>query len=345
MEGRNAVTIDGRMGEGGGQVLRSSLSLAAALGLPVVIENVRGGRKKPGLLRQHRTALRALRDLTGGTIEGDELGSPRVRFVPGPKVWSGDYRFGIGSAGSTMLVFQTVLAPLMLADGPSTVVLEGGTHNPMAPTFECIVESFAPCLAAMGVTVTGKLVRPGFFPAGGGEVHFRVDPVGAAAPFELTERGLPNGKSCAVIAQNVPNGVPDREWEAFARKTDWPRDRFLREELPRGPGPGNLMLARIRHGTHQTTLVSFGAKDRPSKAVAHALASAVKRFESSRAPVDEYLADQLMLPMAILAGGAYRAARLTEHATTNARVINAFLPGAVELDGETVAVARSWKGR
>src|SRR5262249_13071583 len=149
----------GRMGEGGGQVLRSALSLSSALGRPVRVTNVRGGRRAPGLLRQHLAALRAAAAVSGGTIEGDELGSTDIRLEPGP-VRAGGYEFGIGSAGSTLLVLQTVLPALLRADGPSTIALEGGTHNPLAPPFEFLERTFAPQLARLGVALGLELERP-----------------------------------------------------------------------------------------------------------------------------------------------------------------------------------------
>lgn len=325
------IHIDGRMGEGGGQVVRTSLSLAAALGRTVVIDNIRGGRKKPGLKKQHRTALRAVRDITGGEIEGDELGSPSLRFSPGEKVYGGSYRFAVGSAGSTMLVLQTVLPPLLLADKPSMVILEGGTHNPMAPPFDCLVESFFPCLREMGASVTAELVRPGFFPAGGGEVHLHIEPALKPKGFRLLERGAKGRSHCTIMLQNLPVNVAELEWKAFHRKVHWTSDRLSVSEIKRGNGPGNVMLARLAYANVTAMFVSFGAKNLGSELVGKELARLVKGYEASDAPVDEFLSDQLMLPMALLGGGSYRTTKITKHTATNAEVINLFLPGAVDM--------------
>lgn len=329
------IKIDGSQGEGGGQVLRTSLSLAAALGRPVTVENVRGRRRKPGLLRQHRTALRAVRDITSGTVEGDDLGSTTVRFVPGAPPRAGEYRVGIGSAGSTTLVLQTMLPPLLLAGGPSSVVLEGGTHNPMAPPFDFLAESFAPCLAAMGAKIEATLVRPGFFPAGGGELRVTCEPTEEPRPLRMLERGKAGRMSLEVVlAGGLPENIAEREWKAFQKSSYWSRDRYsmVRMEGGRGGG-GNLMLARLRHGEHTTVLTSFGMRERSSEAVGNFLGREVQHFEASDTPVDAHLADQLMLPMALLGGGTFRAATGSEHARTNADVINSFLPGAVTLEG------------
>ena len=179
------LTIDGRNGEGGGQVLRTALSLSVALGQPVRVTHVRGKRAKPGLLRQHLTALRAAAEISAGTAVG-ELGGSEIELRPGP-VRAGAYEFRIGSAGSTLLVLQTVLPPLLLAGGPSTLVLEGGTHNPLAPPFEFVARAFAPLLARLGARLELELVRPGFHPAGGGVLCARITPPVRAMPLELLE--------------------------------------------------------------------------------------------------------------------------------------------------------------
>ena len=329
------IHIDGRQGEGGGQVLRTSLSLAAALGRPVRITEVRGGRRKPGLLRQHRTALRALVDITGGAAEGDALGSSEVTFTPGGPPRGGEYRFGIGSAGSTMLVLQTILPVLLRADGESTVVLEGGTHNPAAPPFEHFAEAFLPCLCAAGADVSIELVRPGYFPAGGGEVHLEVSPVSGARPFELLEHAPSGDPTCEVHLQNLPDRIGEREWREFQKRVHWPSDRFTLRQQEGGRGPGNVMLARIPGAVHTTVAASFGMRDIASEVVAGHLAGRVRSFERAGAPIDEMLADQLMLPLALMAGGVYRCERVTEHARTNAGVIGQFLPGAVRIESES----------
>lgn len=331
---KSVLRIDGSQGEGGGQVVRTSLSLSAALGQPITIENVRGGRRKPGLLRQHRTALRAVRDITGGEIEGDELGSLSVRFTPGERCHGGNYHFGIGSAGSTMLVLQTVLPALFLADEPSTVTLEGGTHNPMAPPFEAFAESFLPQLRAIGLDVEAALVRPGFFPAGGGLLRVEIQPAGATRALELLERGAPGVGSCEVIVQNLSRKVPSREWTAFQKRVHWHSDQLTVTTVKGGKGPGNVMYARQPFANVTAVHASFGMRTLASELVGSQLASAVRGYEATDAPVDEYLADQLMLPLALFGGGVYRCGQVSEHARTNAEVINLFLPGAVTIEYE-----------
>ena len=334
MSSNETIHIDGRLGEGGGQVLRSSLTLAAALGRPVTIENVRGGRRKPGLLRQHRTALHAVQRATSAFVEGDELGSTSVHFRPNAAPVAGVYDLSIGSAGSTMLVLQTLLPVLMLADAPSEIRLTGGTHAMAAPPFEAVAESFLPCLQAMGVDVSAELVRHGFFPVGGGEVRVRLTPVDQARPFHLLERGEAAGATCDILIQNLPDDIAEREWTAFQRKLHWKRNQVSIRRI-QGQGPGNAILARLRFGERTTVLTGFGRRNARADRVAAELAGDIKQFIQSAAPVDEHLADQLMLPMALLAGGTYRCSKVSLHAETNAEVINRFFPGQVQIERST----------
>lgn len=180
--------VDGSAGEGGGQILRTALSLAMCTGQSVVIDNIRRGRAKPGLMRQHLAAVRAAAVVSCAQVNGDELHSTRVEFRPGA-IRGGTFRFAIGSAGSTTLLWQTLLPALLLADESSEVALEGGTHNGMAPSVDFIEQCFLPALARMGVVVKSKLLRHGFFPNGGGEWHVRVEPWAHRQRYLVTQRG------------------------------------------------------------------------------------------------------------------------------------------------------------
>src|SRR5690349_22119957 len=152
------LTIDGALGEGGGQVLRTSLALSAVTGKAFRIEHIRGKRSKPGLLRQHLTAVKAIAEICGARVHGAELGSRELSFEPG-RVQHGEHRFAVGTAGSATLVFQTVLPALFTAQGRSRIAFEGGTHNPAAPPFEFIAQTFLPLLHRMGATVSVELAR------------------------------------------------------------------------------------------------------------------------------------------------------------------------------------------
>jgi hypothetical protein len=155
------IEIDGSVGEGGGQILRTSLALAMCTGQPFTLSRIRARRPKPGLMRQHLTCVLAAAEVCGAEVVGAELGSATLRFVPGP-VRAGDYRFAVGSAGSCTLVLQTVWPALMLADAPSRLHLGGGTHNPMAPPFHFLQRAYAPLMRRLGApaSLTLRFTRP-----------------------------------------------------------------------------------------------------------------------------------------------------------------------------------------
>ncbi|MEX1224891.1 MAG: RNA 3'-terminal phosphate cyclase, partial [Pirellulales bacterium] len=204
------VPIDGSQGEGGGQIVRSALSLSMVTGRAVVIDNIRAGRKKPGLLRQHLTALRAAAEICDAEIEGDELRSSRLVFQPGP-VRGGVYSFHIGSAGSTTLVLQTILPPLMIANAPSTIFIEGGTHNPMAPPFDFLEKAFLPLLARMGPIVELEVDRYGFFPGGGGRIRAQISPSPTLSALRLVEGGKVSHCRARAIVSQLPEEIGERE--------------------------------------------------------------------------------------------------------------------------------------
>jgi len=327
----DVLTIDGRMGEGGGQVLRSALSLSVALSRPVRITNVRGGRKKPGLLRQHLAALRAAAAISDGVVEGDELGSSVVVLRPGP-VRAGTYSFPIGSAGSTLLVLQTVLPPLLLAGGSSTLVLEGGTHNPMAPPFGFLERAFLPLLARTGVELALELERPGFHPAGGGRVRAALAPLARPRPLELLERGAERRRTCEIGLANISAAVAEREWKVVQRQLGLTDEQRVDPDVSGSVGPGNYVAVELEFEHTTEVVTAFGDRSLSSEAVAGRVVQETRRYLGAEAPVGEHLADQLMIPLVLLAGGRYRTLEPTRHAHTNAAVIDLFLPGAVRLE-------------
>ena len=206
------ITIDGSQGEGGGQVLRSSLALSLVLGRPFAIEKIRAGRKKPGLLQQHLTAVLAAADVGNAEVQGAALGSRRLEFRPGP-VRSGNYAFRVGTAGSATLVLQTVLPALLSAEGESNLVLEGGTHNPMAPPVDFLVKAYLPLVNRLGPRVDLQVVRPGFYPAGGGKFTVRVQPAKQLGRLELLiaalrSRTLPEGPCFGIRKRRYGIGRP-----------------------------------------------------------------------------------------------------------------------------------------
>jgi RNA 3'-terminal phosphate cyclase (ATP) len=317
------IIIDGSEGEGGGQIVRNACALSLVTGQPFRITNVRGGREKPGLMRQHVTAIEAACTIGGGECEGVAVGSREMLFRPG-KVAAGDYHVAVGTAGSTGLVLQTILMPLLLAEGPSRLVLEGGTHNMLAPPFEFIDRVFLPIVNRMGPRVSARLVRHGFYPRGGGRMEVEIIPA-PLVPIDCVERGAMLSCAATALFAGLPFDVADREIRMAKKLLDWPERAFSVRELPEEHGPGNILLLEAAY-EHVTEIVSgFGKLGVPAEQIAKRAAGRMKGYLDSTAFAGPYLADQLLLPFAIAGGGVFTTVKPSEHAKTAADIIERFL--------------------
>ena len=319
------IEIDGSFGEGGGQVLRTALGLSLATGQPFRIANIRAGRSKPGLRRQHLTAVRAAADVGDAETAGARMGSGELTFAP-TDVRPGRHRFSVGTAGSATLVLQTVLPALLTAAGPSSLTLEGGTHNPFAPPFDFIARTFLPVVNRMGPQVTVELQRAGFYPAGGGRFTAEIEPTGRLEPIELVERGRERGRAARAMLSSLPLHVAERELEVVAREPGWADAERTLDIVDDPAGPGNALLLEMAFDNIVEVVTGFGRKGLRAEAVARAALKEAGEYLESEAPVGLHLADQLLVPLALAGGGRYRAAALTEHARTNIEVVRAFLP-------------------
>jgi RNA 3'-terminal phosphate cyclase (ATP) len=333
------LVIDGSAGEGGGQILRSSLALSLVTGAGFRIEGIRAGRKKPGLLRQHLTAVQAAARISGARVEGDDMGSLALTFSPGAVV-PGEYAFSVGTAGSATLVLQTVLPALMTAAKPSTITLEGGTHNPAAPPFEFLEQAFFRVLNGMGPTVRADLKRHGFHPAGGGRLSVSITPVSRLRGLELHERGEVTSRRATAMVAHLPEPIARRELEVVSRKLSWKEEWLATKVVSDSHGPGNVLLLEIGSEKSHEVIAAFGTRGVSAEAVAEHAVDEARRYLASEAPVGAYLADQILLPLAIAGEGSYRTLTPSLHLRTNAGVIEKFLDRRIRMD----AVARdSWR--
>ncbi len=328
------ITIDGSQGEGGGQILRTSLALSAITGTPVTIEHIRAKRPKPGLQRQHLVAVLAAARVSGGHVEGAELGSRALTFQP-QKSMAGDWHFDIGSAGSCTLVLQTILPILLHADATSTVTITGGTHNGMAPPVEFLAESFLPALHRLGISATIELQRHGFYPAGGGVISATVHPGVGTVPFDVVERGKTIGRHADILIANLPAHVANREAMAFKHGLHWSNNEVDEHEVA-ADGPGNALIARLRFSSGTTVISAFGELRKSAEKVVDEATRQIRRHLEANVPVCEHLADQLLLPLALGAGGRYRTVKPSEHTITNAAIISQFLGDVVILEEQGV---------
>jgi RNA 3'-terminal phosphate cyclase (ATP) len=327
--GMAMIEIDGSRGEGGGQVLRSALALSLVTGKPFRMVNIRAGRQRPGLMRQHLTAVLAASEVGKAQVTGAEVGSCALTFQPGA-VRPGDYHFSVGTAGSTTLVFQTVFPALALAAGRSTMVLDGGTHNPFAPTFEFLERVYLPLVARMGPQCTATLERPGFYPAGGGRFRVEITPAPSFGRLELLERGEVRKRRAVALVALLPRTIGQREVETLQALLGWESSCCQVESVRDAVGPGNVVWAEVE-SEHVTELFTgFGEKRVPAERVAAALADEVAQYLAAGVPVGRHLADQLVLPMALGAGGAFRTFEPSGHTRTHIDLLQAFLGTLVE---------------
>ncbi|MBI1312257.1 RNA 3'-terminal phosphate cyclase [bacterium] len=323
------LEIDGSQGEGGGQILRSSLALAMVTGQAVHLTRIRAGRKRPGLMPARLMAVTAAAQISAAQAEGAVLGSRELTFQP-TAVSGGDYSFRIGTAGSTSLVLQTVLPALLCADSPSTLRIEGGTHNPMAPPFEFLQRVYLPLINRLGPRVETQLERPGFFPAGGGLIQVTVEPAGSLKPLTLRERGELRDRRVQAIVAQLPEHIGRRECQTLTRHLRWPDEVAQVVSLRDSTGSGNALLAELSFEYVTEVFVEFGERGKPAERVARQLARQVQRYLEYDAPIGEHLADQLLLPLAIGAGqgtggGVFRTLALTDHSKTHIEIIRRFL--------------------
>lgn len=337
------IEINGSVGEGGGQILRTSLSLAMCTGQAFTLVRIRARRSKPGLMRQHLTCVQAAATVSGAAVRGAELGSATLVFEPGP-VKAGDYEFSVGTAGSCTLVLQTLWPALMLTASPSRLKLAGGTHNPMAPPFHFLERCYAPLLRRLGAESDLELRRLGFYPAGGGEIDVTVHPAAEMLrPFDLVDRGRPVEAYAECLAPALPAAVARRELDHLGRALGWDAEQLRTPPVRQNEGPGNALMATLVYENVVDLFTQFGEKGVSSDAVAAALVKEVSAYQSSAAALGPHLADQWALPLALAvwrrAGkGAYTCTELTDHATTNFAVIERFLP----VQFVTQAIAGGW---
>lgn len=325
------ITIDGSSGEGGGQILRTSLALSLVTGKPFRIDHIRAGRKNPGLLRQHLTAVNAATGISRAEVTGASIGSKELTFAPG-SVEPGEYAFAVGTAGSTTLVLQTVLPALLTANGASRVTLEGGTHNPFAPPFDFLARSFLPLVNRMGPTVSAKLEQPGFYPAGGGKFSVSIEPASRLKRLDLSERGEIIGRRAVAIVANLPRSVAERELEVIARKMSWPKEGLRAESVANSRGPGNVVMIEIESRNVTEVFTGFGERGVRAEAVADRAVKEARRYLAADVAAGEYLADQLLIPMGMAGGGSFTTLPLSRHSTTNIAVIGKFLDAGISIE-------------
>jgi len=262
------------------------------------------------------------------------MNSQTLEFRP-EMVTPGNYRFAVGTAGSTTLVLQTVLPSLLTASATSTLTLEGGTHNPLAPPFDFLARSFMPLIHRMGPRVELELRTPGFFPAGGGRFHARIEPVKHLSQLVLNERGAIRARRARVWLSKLSPDVAERELAVVRNELKWRSEEGAVEIVAHPRGPGNALVLEIEAEHVTEVFTGFGERGRPAEEVAMSAIEAAKVWLDANVPVDEHLADQLLIPMVLAGGGSFRTTKPSLHTTTNADVIQRFLPVPIRVERES----------
>ena len=332
------LEIDGNYGEGGGQILRSSLSLSAILNRPVRINGIRAGRKKPGLAPQHLTSVNAVAAIANAEVTGGQLGSESLTFRP-QEISGGNYTFDVAeirpSAGALSLVFQSIALPLSFAKVPSTVTLRGGTHVPWSPTVHYLQEIFVPMAARFGFEGSIQLNRWGWYPKGGGEAIATVQPTADWRGVEFKNRGKLQAILGISAASNLPEHILNRQHNQIKKRLAR-FDPLVNIERVRGEsiGQGTLVFVKAGFTNSQAGFSALGARGKRAEAVADDACQALIDFLKLDAAIEPHLADQLILPMALAKGESrFTTSQITRHLTTNIWLVQQFLPVQFEVNG------------
>jgi RNA 3'-terminal phosphate cyclase (ATP) len=329
------VEIDGSFGEGGGQIVRTALSLSALLGVPFRLVNIRRKRSKPGLRAQHVAAVRAVKEISDAAVEGAEIDSRTLEFRPRGRK-GGTFRFDIGTAGATPLVLQALLPPLLFSSTPSRVVLTGGTHVPISPPFHFIERIFLPFLDRLGARVGARLARYGFYPGGGGEIEAEIEPCRAISPVTMTaDKGGLSVTGISVVA-NLPLSIAERQRSAVLMELG--REGIEAEVELKGleaPGPGTFVFLQAEGPGCRAGFSSIGVRGKRAEAVGAEAARELLEYCRRPGCFDPRLADQIVLYLALARGASvFATTDITPHLITNLAVIKAFAGIEYDVDSE-----------
>ncbi len=333
--------LDGSQGEGGGQIVRTALTLSAITGIPVRIERIRAGRGTPGLRAQHVTAIQAAADICAAHTEGVEVGAEAITFAPGRPVRPGRYEWAVGTAGAATLVLQTVLLPLALADGPSRVRVSGGTHVPFSPSAHYLRDVYLPFLWGMGAEMTLSIESYGWMPEGGGALTVEIAGGARLQGVDMRQRGPLERIFGAAVGCNLPAHIPQRiANRAINLLASLDALVDIRPLRVSGISTGAGIFLAAEYANGRGGCGALGRKGMPSEAVAQKAVTELLAFDRSGATVDEHLADQIVLPLALAEGPSwYTTPAITSHLATNIAVVRAFLDRPLSVDEATGLVS------
>lgn len=328
------VYIDGSQGEGGGQILRTSLALAALLQQPVQLDNIRANRPQPGLKTQHLAGVLALARITDAEVRGAHKHSTSLEFAP-RTIRGGKYRFEISTAGAATMLFGAILPALLFAPQPSEIVIIGGTHVPFSPPFHYLDRIFLPALQKLGAEVELKLVRWGFYPKGGGEIRAHISPCGGLQSIQVQKRGaLKKLYVSAYSSVYLPEHIVQREIAQVAKGLQQHRNKLSSQAFTfESYSPGNFVFLEAEYENSQAGFSALGKRGKPAEEVADKACRAFIEFDNTVATADMHLADQIILYLALAHGeSSFVAEKVTSHLVTNIEIIREFLPVSISME-------------
>ncbi len=331
------IEIDGSYGEGGGQILRTALAFSVILKLPILMRNIRAGRKNPGLGHQHLAAVNAAARISGAEAEGNSLGSQTLRFIP-KDICPGEYQFDVGTAGSVTLLLQALLLPLCLARSTSSLTLVGGTHVPWSPPFHYLSEVLFPTVKTMGISVDAAIQRWGWYPRGGGMIRVKINPCSEIRPITLLDRGSARTIRAMSAISGLPKHVTERQRDRTLKRIKKELNKDIETEVlydAPADGQGSFLFLVAEYERSIAGFSSLGARGKPAEQVADEAIDSLRNYVASDGCVDPHLADQLV-PFVALAEGnsSFTTARMTEHLFTNVWVIGHFMETKIQTWGE-----------
>lgn len=331
------LEIDGSFGEGGGQVLRTSLSLSCLLNKPFRIFNIRKKRKKPGLMPQHLMGIRALKLISNANVKGDSIGSTELLFEP-VEVKAGYYSFDIGTAGSTSLLLQAILLPLVFAKDTSSLSLKGGTHVPFSPSFHYLSEVFIPMISMLGIKVKANIESYGFYPKGGGKINIEITPAGldSIRGVNLLERGRIKRLKGLSGVGNLPLSIAERQREAALKMIETQGlDAEIETLSVSTPGQGTFIFLKLETDNCLAGFSSLGERGKRAESVGEEVSKNLLDYYSTPACLDPHMADQIVLYLAVAKSeSSFTTSMISNHLLTNLWIIEKFLGTQYMIEGE-----------
>lgn len=329
------VEVDGSIGEGGGQILRTALTLSILLNKPFHMYNIRSKRRKSGLRPQHLNAVRLASKISRAQVEGGDIDSEELTFKP-TGIYPGNYDIDIPTAGAATLIFQTVVLPLSFAERGSRVSIGGGTHVPWSPSFEYLVYQWQPFMERIGYRLSLQLDRAGFYPRGGGRITAMIKPCKELKPLQLLDRGpILQVRGVSAVA-NLPRSIAERQRQRVIAKIGgkYPLNDIRLVTLP-SVGKGTTLLLNAQYKQGSACYFSLGEKGKPAEVVADEAVESLVTFHKTNGVIDQYLADQLVLPLLFAKGKSeFMTSNVTNHLITNVEIIRRFTGVDIWVEGD-----------